>query len=135
MNINELNYLGWWNPTFPSQDYWNNVILNKSNDINKTGYLNWQLVVSLFSAWLLVYLMVFRGIKVSGKLAYFTSLFPYLILLILGIRGWMLDGALDGIRFYINPDFTRLYDAKIWTDAASNFFNLFFLFTYSYSYS
>jgi SNF family Na+-dependent transporter len=62
--------------------------------------------------------MVVRGIQVSGKLVYVTATFPYLVLLVLGIRGWMLPGAADGIKFYIYPDFSRLLDQTIWIDAA-----------------
>jgi SNF family Na+-dependent transporter len=40
------------------------------------------------------------------------------VLLILGIRGWLLEGADIGVKFYIEPDFERLGNIKIWTDAA-----------------
>ena len=63
-------------------------------------------------------------IKVSGKLVYFTSLFPYVVLLILGIRGWLLPGADKGIKFYIYPEFSRLSDIKVWSDAACKSFCL-----------
>jgi len=59
--------------------------------------------------------------KVTGKLVYFTSLFPYVVLLILGIRGWLLPGAEIGIKFYVTPDFSRLADIGVWIDAASIF--------------
>jgi solute carrier family 6 amino acid transporter-like protein 5/7/9/14 len=59
--------------------------------------------------------------KVSGKIAYVTALFPYLVLLILGVRGWMLPGADIGIKFYIYPDFSRLKDLRVWSDAAGLF--------------
>lgn len=64
--------------------------------------------------------MIVRGIKVSGKLVWFTALFPYVVLLILGIRGWLLPGADVGIRFYVIPDWTKLGDIGVWSDAASN---------------
>ena len=60
----------------------------------------------------------------SGKLVYFTSLFPYVVLLILGIRGWMLPGARKGIEFYIYPDFSKLSDIEVWQDAASKIYRI-----------
>ncbi|XP_075598862.1 sodium-dependent proline transporter-like isoform X2 [Balearica regulorum gibbericeps] len=50
---------------------------------------------------------------------YFTATFPYLIILILIIRGATLDGSLDGIRFYLSSDWSRLQSAQVWSDAAS----------------
>ncbi len=94
------------------------MILEKSASIDETGGLVWQLVLALFVAWLIVYAMVINGISVSGKLVYFTALFPYFVLLILGVRGWMLPGADLGIKYYIYPDFSRLKDYRVWIDAA-----------------
>jgi SNF family Na+-dependent transporter len=105
------------------------VILHKTAGIEEGGGIVWQLIVSLLIAWIIVYLMVLQGIEVSGKLVYVTSLFPYVVLTILGIRGWMLPGAAEGIKFYIYPDFSRLSDVKVWSDAANQIF-----FTLSVSY-
>lgn len=65
----------------------------------------------------------------SGKIVWFTALFPYVILLILGIRGWMLPGAGAGIRFYMVPNWQKLFELKVWRDAAIQVF-----FTLSISY-
>jgi SNF family Na+-dependent transporter len=65
----------------------------------------------------------------SGKIVYFTALFPYLVLFILGIRGWTLDGAEIGIEYYIKPDLNKLKEASVWSDAAVQVF-----FTLSLSY-
>ncbi len=101
--------------------------MQKSSSIEESGSIVWQLVIALFVAYLIVYAMLIRGIKVSGKLVYFTSLFPYLVLLILGIRGWMLPGAEIGIRFYILPEWSKLADIKVWSDAASNLYFYYFV--------
>lgn len=69
------------------------IILQQSPSIDESGHIVWQLVVALFVSWVLVYLILFLGVKVSGKVVYFTALFPYVILIILGIRGWILPGA------------------------------------------
>lgn len=98
--------------------------------MNKTGYLVWELVLALFLAWIVCFLTLFRGVKLSGKIVYFTALFPYLVLFILGIRGWMLDGAGKGLYYYISPDLSKLAESTVWRDAAvqvrKNKINLFF---------
>lgn len=49
----------------------------------------------------------------SGKIVYFTALFPYLMLSILLVRGVTLPGALDGLKYYLRPDFNRLKDPEV----------------------
>ena len=42
------------------------------------------------------------------KLVYFTSTFPYVMLFILLGRGLTLDGAIDGVVYYLRPQFYKL---------------------------
>ncbi|CAF0879596.1 unnamed protein product [Adineta ricciae] len=127
--------IGWWNlekrlefkkPVLPSDDYFNNYILNKSTGMSDISTMEWPLVLSLLAAWVIIYGCLCRGVKLSGKLrlyvVYFTSVFPYVILLILGIRGWTLPGMSRGIYFYMKPDFKRLADQRVWNDAANQIF-------------
>lgn len=55
-------------------------------------------------------------------MVWFTALFPYVVLFILLVRGIMLPGAYDGIRYYLTPDFNALYNANVWVDAATQVF-------------
>lgn len=55
-----------------------------------------------------------------GKLVYFIATFPYVVLLILGIKGWTLPGADVGIKFYVIPKWEKLLEIQVWNDAASN---------------
>lgn len=48
----------------------------------------------------------------SGKAAYFLALFPYVVIITLLIQACTLDGAVDGILFFIKPQFSELLNPK-----------------------
>lgn len=55
-------------------------------------------------------------------MVWFTAIFPYFVLLVLLVRGILLPGAMDGIRYYLTPNFNALYNANVWVDAATQVF-------------
>lgn len=81
--------------------------------IEDLGGIRWQLVLCLLAAWLIIFFCLFKGVKSSGKVVYVTATVPYIILTILLVRGLLLPGAMDGIRFYVTPDFKRLLEFKV----------------------
>ncbi|KAH0513713.1 Sodium- and chloride-dependent neutral and basic amino acid transporter B(0+), partial [Microtus ochrogaster] len=98
----------------PSEQYWDKVALQRSSGMEETGVIVWYLALCLLLAWLIVGAALFKGIKSSGKVVYFTALFPYVVLLILLIRGATLEGASKGISYYIGAqsNFTKLREAE-----------------------
>jgi solute carrier family 6 amino acid transporter-like protein 5/7/9/14 len=117
--------------------------LKKSDSINVSGTIVWELALATFVSWLLIFTLLVLGpkvilcffefvkiniyfdlkknkfCKVSNRIVYFAALFSYIILIILGIRGWMLPGAEKGIIYYLYPDSTKITKIIVWVDAAS----------------
>ncbi|CAG2172398.1 unnamed protein product [Oppiella nova] len=65
---------------------------------------------------------VFKGVKGLGKVAYFTAIFPYIMITILLGRGASLEGAINGVKYYLIPEWEKLKDIGVWSDAASQIF-------------
>ncbi|XP_067362153.1 sodium- and chloride-dependent neutral and basic amino acid transporter B(0+) [Channa argus] len=108
----------------PSEQYWDRVALQRSSGLNETGPVVWHLALCLLLSSTLVAAALIRGIKSSGKVVYFTATFPYVVIVILLIRGVTLEGARDGIEFYIGAqsNLTKLTEAQVWKDAATQTF-------------
>jgi len=68
---------------------------------------------------LIVYLCIRGGVEFSGKIAIYTATLPYILLIVLLIRGLFLEGAMKGLYYLFVPDITKLFDPMVWVDAAN----------------
>ncbi|KAL4230415.1 hypothetical protein ACF0H5_010797 [Mactra antiquata] len=116
ISSNKINYIS------SSEEFWENHVLQLTDGIETIGTLRWQLVITLALAWVCVFFCLFKGVAVLGKVMHFCAPFPYLVLLVLLIRGVTLDGAIEGIKFYIIPQWDKLATFQVWGDAALQIF-------------
>uniref|UniRef100_H2ZDJ2 Transporter n=1 Tax=Ciona savignyi TaxID=51511 RepID=H2ZDJ2_CIOSA len=107
---------------FPSIPQYRTKVLRLTDSIDNIGGIQWELMGLLVLAWIIVFVCLFKGVKWSGKVVYFTATFPYVVLFILLIRGSMEEGAINGIHYYLTPNITKLQDVKVWSDAAVQIF-------------
>uniref|UniRef100_A0A8I3WY59 Transporter n=1 Tax=Callithrix jacchus TaxID=9483 RepID=A0A8I3WY59_CALJA len=110
------------NLTSPVMEFWERRVLGITSGIHDLGALRWELALCLLLAWVICYFCIWKGVKSTGKVVYFTATFPYLMLVILLIRGVTLPGAYQGIIYYLKPDLLRLQDPQVWMDAGTQIF-------------
>ncbi|XP_061073688.1 sodium- and chloride-dependent GABA transporter 2-like [Conger conger] len=103
-------------------EFWERRVLLISGGIEEVGSVRWELLLCLITMWVICYFCIWKGVKSTGKAVYFTATFPYLMLLVLLIRGLTLPGALQGVEFYLYPDPSRLADPQVWMEAGSQIF-------------
>ncbi|XP_055372359.1 sodium-dependent nutrient amino acid transporter 1-like isoform X2 [Condylostylus longicornis] len=103
--------------------YFLKEVLHEYDNINNgIGLPNWQLVIGLLVSWILIYVVIVRGVKSSGKASYFLAIFPYIVLLILLIRAVTLPGSGAGMLYFIKPQWDQLLNPKVWYSAVTQVF-------------
>uniref|UniRef100_A0AAZ3SCG8 Transporter n=1 Tax=Oncorhynchus tshawytscha TaxID=74940 RepID=A0AAZ3SCG8_ONCTS len=129
--VNCLRYLStdsnvtWTNTsTSPAEEFYTRQVLqvHLSPGLHQLGSVSWQLALCLLFIFTIVYFSIWKGVKTSGKVVWVTATFPYLVLLVLLVRGATLPGAWRGVVFYLKPDWGKLLSTTVWIDAAAQIF-------------
>ena len=109
-----------------AEQYFKRSVLKEKVDISDgIGVPDLELTSCLALCWIMLFFTLWKGVASSGKVAYFTAIFPYFVLLVLLIRGLTLPGAMDGVLFYITPKWSELVNLKVWYAAVTqSFFSL-----------
>ena len=111
--------LGWGsNP----EEFFNQAVLHKSAGPGEIGWPVLSLVIGMALTWLAIYLILRKGVRNVSKVVLVTVPLPMLLLAILLVRGLTLPGAMDGIRYYLTPDFSKLAQPSIWLRAYGQIF-------------
>ena len=101
------------------------TFLGDTGNLLNIGGLSIPVILGLIAIWLTVFLILYKGVKRIGKVVALTVPLPTILLIILTVRGMTLPGAMEGISYYLTPNFSRLTDANVWLAAyAQIFFSL-----------
>ncbi|KTG03559.1 hypothetical protein cypCar_00017088, partial [Cyprinus carpio] len=121
-------------------EFWERKVLRLSGGLDEVGDISGYMVLCLLATWVIVYFCIWKGVKSAGKelqwfswknmsstvmcvqVVYFTAVFPYLVLVVLFVHGVSLPGALNGITYYLKPNWSKLSEAQVWIDAATQIF-------------
>jgi NSS family neurotransmitter:Na+ symporter len=86
------------------------------------GGVSIPILLGLLAVWICIFLILYKGVKRIGKIVALTVPIPTILLIILTIRGLTLPGAMEGISYYLTPDFSRLGDVNVWLAAYAQVF-------------
>ncbi|XP_055856670.1 sodium-dependent nutrient amino acid transporter 1 [Episyrphus balteatus] len=98
------------------------ILQEKDSIMDGIGYPNVELVACLAFAWIIIGMVLIRGVKSSGKVSYFLGVFPYVVLLVLLLRAATLPGAMDGIIYFFKPQWKELLNPLVWYAAVTQVF-------------
>ena len=87
--------------------------------IHDMGAVRLELLGFLALAWVIVYFCLWKGVATTGKVVYITATLPIILLLTFVIRGLTLPGAMEGLRYFFYPNWNKVWDPKVWVNAAS----------------
>ena len=86
------------------------------------GGLRLPVLLGLMVVWFFIFFILYKGVKRIGKVVALTVPIPTILLIILTIRGLTLPGAIEGISYYLTPDFSKLTNANVWLAAYGQVF-------------
>ena len=128
MNKTRADYVLKGNQTYmtSAEQFFTYGVLKQKADISDgLGLPDPALMGCLAFTWLMLYFSLRGGVGGQGKVAYFTAIFPYLVLLTLLVRGLTLPGFEKGLALFFTPQWERLADPKVWYNAVTqSFFSL-----------
>jgi NSS family neurotransmitter:Na+ symporter len=87
------------------------------------GGLRWPIVAATLAAWVLAGAVLWRGVRAGIERVnkIFMPLLFLLVLVLLG-RAVTLPGAAEGLNWLFSPDFSNLWDYRVWTAAYGQIF-------------
>ncbi|XP_071092774.1 sodium- and chloride-dependent glycine transporter 1-like [Haliotis cracherodii] len=103
-----------------AEEFWRLQVLQMTDGLEDLGGIRWPLVGCMAVTCLIMFLFVFRGIKVSGKVVYVTVAVPIILVIVFIIQGCLLPGSAAGIYFYVYPQFKQLLKPRMWIEACSS---------------
>ncbi|EGU31922.1 sodium-dependent transporter [Vibrio scophthalmi] len=97
--------------------------LGGDNSPTALGSIQWNIAGAMLLAWAITYAAIVGGVK-SGIERASKIMMPILFIMVLLLIGRMifLPGALDGVNYMFEPDFSKIWDVKVWAAAYGQIF-------------
>ncbi|MDO6705447.1 sodium-dependent transporter [Photobacterium sp. 1_MG-2023] len=93
------------------------------NSPSNLGGLQLHIAIPMVIAWGITFAAIFTGVK-GGIERASKIMMPLLFIMVLALiaRVIFLEGAMDGLNYLFQPDFSKIMDAKVWSAAYGQIF-------------
>ncbi|MEZ8804721.1 sodium-dependent transporter [Vibrio atlanticus] len=93
------------------------------NSPTNLGSIQWGIAGAMLLAWAITYAAIVGGVKAGIERAS-KVMMPVLFIMVILLIGRMvfLPGALDGVNYMFEPDFSKIWDVKVWAAAYGQIF-------------
>ncbi|USR78445.1 sodium-dependent transporter [Photobacterium damselae] len=90
---------------------------------SQLGGFQLHIAIPMMIAWAITFAAIYSGVK-GGIERASKIMMPLLFIMVLGLitRVVFLPGALDGLNYLFQPDFSKILDAKVWSAAYGQIF-------------
>ncbi|HIF9433258.1 TPA: sodium-dependent transporter [Photobacterium damselae] len=90
---------------------------------SQLGGFQRHIAIPMMIAWAITFAAIYSGVK-GGIERASKIMMPLLFIMVLGLitRVVFLPGALDGLNYLFQPDFSKILDAKVWSAAYGQIF-------------
>ena len=112
----------------PSEEFfkrrmYGQTAIGVDNTWESWGEPRWEMIGCLALCWIIIAASLIKGVQSYGKLSYFITLFPYVILTTFLIMMALKPGFQNGITgFYMKADWDKFADFDIWVAACTQIF-------------
>lgn len=112
-----------WTSAADTGTYFIGSVLQRSGSPWELGGFPIEILVSLLAVWFITWLVEIKGVQKGIERAnkFFIPLI-WVLVIVLIIRALTLPGALNGIDWYLKPDFGALLDLDVWLAAFGQIF-------------
>lgn len=93
--------------------------LNMSDGPANLGGMNWPTVIALIFVWVLITIIVRGGLPWISKALLVTVPLPFILLAIMAVRTISLPGAMQGIGYFLTPQYDSMLRPSVWAAAVS----------------
>lgn len=121
MAVFSFKFIGMTGNESAAGSLWEKLI-KTTGDVKGFGTYSIPVIACLLAAWGSIYYCIRNGTKSIDKVIKYLIFLPIICFIIMTISGLTLPNAVDGLKAFFIPEFSKLTSSAIWIDAIGQVF-------------